>query len=110
MSLVDFTTPVFSWSMIETSLAVVSANLPLLRPLLHRITGSCSYIWSIVQSNTPSHPEREAQAASDLELQVRKDEDSVRSRFSFEMLPPRRQQIGSSFNASFDSSASLASS
>lgn len=34
---VDFTTPVFAWTIIESSLAVVGANLPLFRPLLLRM-------------------------------------------------------------------------
>ena len=46
----DFTTPVFAWTMIESSLAVVGANLPLLRPLLHRKTYTSSYAWSLFRS------------------------------------------------------------
>ncbi|KAF2806827.1 uncharacterized protein BDZ99DRAFT_422054 [Mytilinidion resinicola] len=45
-----FTTPVFAWTMIESSLAVVGANLPLLRPLLHQKTYTSSYAWSLLRS------------------------------------------------------------
>ncbi|KAI0381224.1 hypothetical protein F5Y04DRAFT_256037 [Hypomontagnella monticulosa] len=50
-----FTTPVFAWTMIESSLAVVGANLPLLRPLLQRKTYTSSQAWSILRS---WHPKR----------------------------------------------------
>ncbi|OKL62772.1 hypothetical protein UA08_01850 [Talaromyces atroroseus] len=40
IAVADFTTPVFAWTMIESSLAVVGANLPLLRSLLLRNTYS----------------------------------------------------------------------
>lgn len=46
----DFTTPVFAWAMVESSLAVVGANLPLLRPLLHLKTYTSSYAWSLLRS------------------------------------------------------------
>ncbi|KAI0100068.1 hypothetical protein GGR51DRAFT_551725 [Nemania sp. FL0031] len=45
-----FTTPVFAWTMIESSLAVVGANLPLLRPLLQRKTYTSSQTWSLLRS------------------------------------------------------------
>ncbi|KAI0516711.1 hypothetical protein F5B22DRAFT_655869 [Xylaria bambusicola] len=48
-----FTTPVFAWTMIESSLAVVGANLPLLRPLLHRKTYTSSQAWSLLRSIRP---------------------------------------------------------
>ncbi|KAI5859362.1 hypothetical protein GGS23DRAFT_586125 [Durotheca rogersii] len=47
-----FTTPVFAWTMIESSLAVVGANLPLLRPLLQRKTYT-SQNWSLLRSWRP---------------------------------------------------------
>ncbi|KAI0014796.1 hypothetical protein F4780DRAFT_788416 [Xylariomycetidae sp. FL0641] len=49
-----FTTPVFAWTMIESSLAVVSANLPLLRPLLQRKTYTSSQAWSLLRSWRPN--------------------------------------------------------
>ncbi|KAL6704157.1 hypothetical protein ACN47E_008717 [Coniothyrium glycines] len=45
-----FTSPVFAWTMVESSLAVVGANLPLLRPLLHQKTYTDSYAWSLLRS------------------------------------------------------------
>jgi hypothetical protein len=36
--------------MVESSLAVVGANLPLLRPLLHQKTYTDSYAWSLLRS------------------------------------------------------------
>lgn len=45
-----FTTPLFAWTIIESSLAVVGANLPLLRPLLQRNTYTDSMAWSLIQS------------------------------------------------------------
>ncbi|ERF71199.1 hypothetical protein EPUS_09496 [Endocarpon pusillum Z07020] len=48
-----FTTPVFAWTMIESSLAVVSANLPILRPLLQKQTYTDSYLWSMLRSTLP---------------------------------------------------------
>ncbi|KAI1098861.1 hypothetical protein F4804DRAFT_323668 [Jackrogersella minutella] len=45
-----FTTPVFAWTMIESSLAVVGANLPLLRPLLQQDTYTSSQAWSLLRT------------------------------------------------------------
>ncbi|KAI8629703.1 hypothetical protein F5Y19DRAFT_431580 [Xylariaceae sp. FL1651] len=45
-----FTTPVFAWTMIESSLAVVGANLPFLRPLLQPKTYTSSQTWSLLRS------------------------------------------------------------
>ncbi|KAL9115723.1 MAG: hypothetical protein Q9227_000091 [Pyrenula ochraceoflavens] len=53
-----FTTPVFAWTMIESSLAVVSANLPLLRPLLQKTTYTESSIWSLLRTAGGSHSPR----------------------------------------------------
>jgi hypothetical protein len=47
--------------MVETSLAVVSANLPLLRPLLHRKTYTSSYAWSLFRSLRSKHSRNESQ-------------------------------------------------
>ncbi|KAI0834760.1 hypothetical protein F5Y06DRAFT_278343 [Hypoxylon sp. FL0890] len=54
-----FTTPVFAWTMIESSLAVVGANLPLLRPLLHRDTYTPSHAWSLLRSWRSKHSLRD---------------------------------------------------
>ncbi|KAF1962614.1 hypothetical protein CC80DRAFT_522348 [Byssothecium circinans] len=45
-----FTSSVFAWTMVESSLAVVGANLPLLRPLLRQKTYTDSYAWSLLRS------------------------------------------------------------
>ncbi|KAL7622169.1 hypothetical protein AAE478_007672 [Parahypoxylon ruwenzoriense] len=50
-----FTTPVFAWTMIESSLAVVGANLPLLRPLLHKKTYT-SQSWSMLRTWRSKRP------------------------------------------------------
>jgi hypothetical protein len=57
----DFTTPVFAWTMIESSLAVVGANLPLLRPLLHQKTYTSSYVWSLLRSLRTRHSENSSE-------------------------------------------------
>ena len=57
LSCADFTTPVFAWTMVESSLAVVGANLPLLRPLLHQKTYTDSYAWSLRRSFTSRRSE-----------------------------------------------------
>jgi len=93
----DYTVPVFSWSMIETSLAVVSANLPLLRPLLHRITRSCSWSTSLIRTktSTDSTMDEESTEATENEPRISK-ESSVRSFLSFELrppVPPSAQQV-----------------
>ena len=93
----DFTTPVFAWSMIESSLAVVGANLPLLRPLLRRIEHTCSRVGSSLPSLRSKCPASStATDSSDVESEVKieeakvGDEISIRSYASFE-LPPRRE-------------------
>jgi hypothetical protein len=83
--------------MIESSLAVVGANLPLLRPLLHRI----EYTFSRVRALIPSLGSKCSVSSTDtesseLEANVKKQEreveenGSVQSSSSFE-LPPRRE-------------------
>ncbi|KAB2110183.1 hypothetical protein AG0111_0g987 [Alternaria gaisen] len=92
-----FTTPVFAWSMIESSLAVVGANLPLLRPLLHRIEHTCSRVGSSLPSLRSKCPASSTATDSfDVESEAKieeakvGDEISIRSYASFE-LPPHRE-------------------
>ena len=77
--------------MIESSLAVVGANLPLLRPLLRRIEHTCSRVGSSLPSLRSKCPASStATDSSDVESEVKSDEISIRSYASFE-LPPRRE-------------------
>jgi hypothetical protein len=46
----DYPTPVLSWTMVECSLAIVGANLPLLGPLLRREAYFRSCLCSLVKS------------------------------------------------------------
>ncbi|KAF7680203.1 hypothetical protein GT037_001854, partial [Alternaria burnsii] len=93
-----FTTPVFAWSMVESSLAVTGANLPLLRPLLHRIERICSRLGSLFGFVESKHPasdymeteNSEVEAETKIEEVAAQREDSIRSYLSLE-LPPRRE-------------------
>jgi len=94
----DFTTPIFAWGMVESSLAVVGANLPLLRPLLHRIEGTCSWLGlslSCLQSRSSSSSSTEI-GSPEIGTRVKTEEarwereESIRSYLSFD-LPPRRE-------------------
>ncbi|KAI1124450.1 hypothetical protein F5Y10DRAFT_285007 [Nemania abortiva] len=71
-----FTTPVFAWTMIESSLAVVGANLPLLRPLLLRKTYTSSQAWSLLRS---WHSRRQARSDHDQQISLEStSKDSLR--------------------------------
>jgi hypothetical protein len=81
--------------MVETSLAVVSANLPLLRPLLHRIAYTFSWfslqIRSMKSLSTGSTNAKTNQAPDtdpeepQFEFTTRMEVASVESFFSFEL-------------------------
>jgi len=89
----DFTTPIFAWSMVESSLAVVGANLPLLRPLLHRIERTCSWFARLLRitgcertvSGSTGTRGSEVKAETEKEEVKFEREESIRSYFSFEL-------------------------
>ncbi|KAH8641589.1 hypothetical protein IG631_04530 [Alternaria alternata] len=82
----DFTTPVFVWSTVESALAVVSANLPFLGPLLPHKMQMASEIYNLFQNILPTPPESSSEESTAVESE---EVDSIRSRLSFELRPPR---------------------
>jgi hypothetical protein len=83
----DFTTPVFAWTMVEASLAVVGANLPLLRPLLHRTTYTSSSVWSLLRSMRS----RRSETGSDSDVHSETKVEHGDKRSAYNMAPIRSE-------------------
>jgi hypothetical protein len=85
--------------MIETALACVSANLPLLRPLLDATLAGSQWFWYPVRfAKTKSYNIGSMEPVVAAETEVREvgmeRADSERSWFSFEIVPPNAPEHG----------------